>query len=43
MTSCVGTKAGLDVVEGPSIFKSNLGDVHGTKFYLFVGEFAGRG
>ncbi|RGP80303.1 glycoside hydrolase family 43 [Fusarium longipes] len=43
VTSCIGTKAGLDVVEGPSIFKSNPGDVHGDKFYLFVDEFAGRG
>ncbi|KAJ4004772.1 hypothetical protein NW752_009563 [Fusarium irregulare] len=43
VTSCIGTKAGLDVVEGPSIFKSNPGDVHGEKFYLFVDEFAGRG
>ncbi|WZH49475.1 putative xylanase 18 [Fusarium acuminatum] len=43
VTSCIGTKAGLDVVEGPSIFKSNAGDVHGQKFYLFVDEFAGRG
>ncbi|KAL4728275.1 hypothetical protein ACLX1H_005017 [Fusarium chlamydosporum] len=43
VTSCIGTKAGLDVVEGPSIFKSNPDDVHGEKFYLFVDEFAGRG
>lgn len=43
VTSCIGGKAGLGLVEGPTIFKSNVGDVHGEKFYLFVDEFTGRG
>lgn len=42
-TNCIGANAGLGAVEGPSIFKSNPGDVHGEKFYLFVDEFNGRG
>ena len=43
VTSCIGEKAGLGAIEGPSIFKSNPKDVHGEKFYLFVDEFDGRG
>ncbi|KAF5025510.1 hypothetical protein F66182_2415 [Fusarium sp. NRRL 66182] len=43
VVSCIGTKAGTNVVEGPTIFKANPGDVHGDKFYLFVDEFTGRG
>ncbi|KAF4973868.1 hypothetical protein FZEAL_9168 [Fusarium zealandicum] len=43
VTSCIGKNAGLGAVEGPSIFKSNPGDVNGDKFYLFVDEFGGRG
>ncbi|KAH7377281.1 glycoside hydrolase family 43 protein-like protein [Pyrenochaeta sp. MPI-SDFR-AT-0127] len=42
-TSCIGRNAGLGAVEGPTIFKSNPGDVHGEKFYLFVDEYNGRG
>lgn len=41
--SCIGRNAGLGAVEGPSIFKSNPGDVNGEKFYLFVDEYTGRG
>lgn len=41
--SCIGSKAGTRAVEGPTVFKSNPGDVHGDKFYLFVDEYGGRG
>lgn len=41
--TCIGAKAGLAAVEGPTTFKSNEGDVHGDKFYLFVDEYGGRG
>ncbi|KAJ0382158.1 hypothetical protein COL922a_013118 [Colletotrichum nupharicola] len=41
--SCIGKKAGTSAVEGPTSFKSNPGDVHGEKFYLFVDEYSGRG
>nr|UMZ45352.1 hypothetical protein [Paramyrothecium sp.] len=41
--SCIGSKAGTRAVEGPTVFKSNPGDVHGEKFYLFVDEYGGRG
>ncbi|KAL6711279.1 hypothetical protein ACN47E_005810 [Coniothyrium glycines] len=41
--SCIGRNAGTGAVEGPTIFKSNPGDVHGDKFYLFVDEYGGRG
>ncbi|WP_435338033.1 hypothetical protein, partial [Acinetobacter sp. LH3_13] len=41
--SCIGKKAGTGAVEGPSIFKSNPGDVNGDKYYLFVDEYGGRG
>ncbi|KAK2730955.1 endo-1,4-beta-xylanase [Colletotrichum kahawae] len=41
--SCIGKKAGTSAVEGPTSFKSNPGDVHGEKFYLFVDEYGGRG
>ncbi|MFJ4160045.1 family 43 glycosylhydrolase [Microbacterium testaceum] len=43
VTSCIGKKAGTQAVEGPSIFKSNPGDVNGDKYYLFVDEYGGRG
>ncbi|KAF5654096.1 glycoside hydrolase family 43 [Fusarium sp. NRRL 25303] len=43
VTGCIGAKAGTHAVEGPAIFKSNPGDVHGEKFYLFLDEFTGRG
>lgn len=41
--SCIGARAGLKAVEGPTAFRSNAGDVHGEKFYLFVDEYGGRG
>ncbi|CBX93245.1 hypothetical protein IAQ61_008962 [Plenodomus lingam] len=41
--SCIGRNAGLGAVEGPTAFKSNPGDVHGEKYYLFVDEYSGRG
>lgn len=43
VTSCIGNKAGTSAVEGPTVFKSNPGDVHGEKYYLFVDEYGGRG
>ncbi|CAO2653392.1 Nn.00g028030.m01.CDS01 [Neocucurbitaria sp. VM-36] len=43
VASCIGRNAGTSSVEGPSVFKSNPGDVHGEKFYLFVDEYTGRG
>ena len=41
--SCIGKKAGTSAVEGPTVFKSNPGDVNGDKYYLFVDEYTGRG
>lgn len=43
VTSCIGRNAGLGAVEGPTVFKSNPGDVNGDKFYLFVDEYGGKG
>lgn len=43
VTACIGKKAGTQSVEGPSVFKSNPGDVNGQKFYLFVDEYVNRG
>lgn len=43
VTSCIGKNAGTGAVEGPSIFRSNPGDVNGDKYYLFVDEYGGRG
>lgn len=43
VTACIGKNAGTSNVEGPTVFKSNPGDVHGEKFYLFVDEYTGRG
>lgn len=43
VTSCIGANAGTSSVEGPTIFRSNPGDVNGDKFYLFVDEFVDRG
>ncbi|EJT69932.1 endo-1,4-beta-xylanase [Gaeumannomyces tritici R3-111a-1] len=40
---CIGRDAGTQAVEGPTVFKSNPGDVRGDKFYLFVDEYGGRG
>ncbi|WP_448003084.1 family 43 glycosylhydrolase [Agromyces bauzanensis] len=41
--SCIGRDAGTSAVEGPTVFKSNPGDVNGDKYYLFVDEYGGRG
>jgi beta-xylosidase len=41
--ACIGKNAGTRNVEGPTVFKSNPGDVNGEKFYLFVDEYTGRG
>lgn len=41
--NCIGANAGTEAVEGPTIFKSNGGDVRGQKFYLFVDEYGARG
>jgi beta-xylosidase len=43
ITACIGRDAGTKAVEGPTVFKSNPGDVHGEKFYLFVDEYVDRG
>jgi beta-xylosidase len=42
-TGCIGKNAGTSAVEGPSIFKANEGDTSGSKYYLFVDEYGGRG
>ncbi|KAJ4313759.1 hypothetical protein N0V94_006775 [Neodidymelliopsis sp. IMI 364377] len=41
--ACIGKNAGTSNVEGPTVFKSNPGDINGEKFYLFVDEYTGRG
>ena len=41
--SCIGRDAGTSAVEGPTVFRSNPGDVNGEKTYLFVDEYGGRG
>ncbi|KAH7140238.1 glycosyl hydrolase [Dactylonectria estremocensis] len=43
IATCIGKNAGTSAVEGPTAFKSNPGDIHGEKFYLFVDEYTGRG
>ncbi|KAI6785257.1 Xylosidase/arabinosidase-like protein [Emericellopsis cladophorae] len=43
VATCIGRDAGTQAVEGPTAFKSNPGDVHGDKFYLFVDEYVDRG
>lgn len=43
IATCIGQKAGTSAIEGPTAFKSNLGDVNGETFYLFVDEYGGRG
>lgn len=44
---CIGSGAGTSALEGPSVFKSNPGDVNNVdgeqKYYLFVDEYGGRG
>ncbi|KAJ1328260.1 arabinan endo-1,5-alpha-L-arabinosidase [Microdochium nivale] len=41
--SCIGRDLGTAEVEGPSIFKTNPGDVRGERFILLVDEFGGQG
>ncbi len=41
--SCIGRDAGTGAVEGPTIFAANDGDTSGSKYYLFVDEYGGRG
>ncbi|KAI4650404.1 hypothetical protein J4E93_002760 [Alternaria ventricosa] len=43
VAACIGRNAGTSAVEGPTVFKSNPGDVNGEKYYLFVDEYGGRG
>ncbi|KAI4683457.1 uncharacterized protein J4E88_004633 [Alternaria novae-zelandiae] len=43
VATCIGRNAGTSSVEGPTVFKSNPGDVNGEKYYLFVDEYGGRG
>ncbi|KAH8164923.1 hypothetical protein CIB48_g3329 [Xylaria polymorpha] len=43
ISTCIGKNAGTSAVEGPTIFRSNQNDVHGSKFYLFVDEYISRG
>ena len=43
ITTCIGNKAGTSAVEGPSIFKTNPGDVNGERYMLIVDEFGGKG
>ncbi|MFW2512145.1 LamG-like jellyroll fold domain-containing protein, partial [Demequina sp. SO4-13] len=43
VVDCIGDQAGTGNLEGPSIFKSNPGDVNGDYYYLFVDEYGGRG
>lgn len=41
--ACIGRDAGTSAVEGPTVFRANAGDANGSKFYLFVDEYGGRG
>ncbi|MBB5827039.1 family 43 glycosylhydrolase [Micromonospora carbonacea] len=43
LDSCIGRDAGTSAVEGPTVFKANPGDTSGSKYYLFVDEYGGRG
>ncbi|KAH8892572.1 family 43 glycosyl hydrolase [Thozetella sp. PMI_491] len=43
VASCIGANAGTSSVEGPTSFKSNVGDANGDKYYLFVDEYSSRG
>ena len=43
VASCIGKAAGTSAVEGPTVFKANPGDQSGSKYYLFVDEYGGRG
>ncbi|CAG9975048.1 unnamed protein product [Clonostachys byssicola] len=43
LASCIGTNAGTKEVEGPSIFKTNPGDINGERYILIADEFGGDG
>ncbi|MEV5448059.1 LamG-like jellyroll fold domain-containing protein, partial [Streptomyces sp. NPDC052644] len=43
LDSCIGRDAGTSAVEGPTVFKANPGDTSGSRYYLFVDEYGGRG
>ncbi|RIJ69439.1 hydrolase [Nakamurella silvestris] len=43
VSSCIGKNAGTSAVEGPTAIKTNDGDTSGSKYYLFVDEYGGRG
>ncbi|WP_051807918.1 family 43 glycosylhydrolase [Actinoplanes subtropicus] len=43
VASCIGKNAGTSAVEGPTAFRANDGDTSGSKYYLFVDEYGGRG
>lgn len=43
LASCIGTNAGTEEVEGPSIFKTNPGDINGERYILIADEFGGDG
>ncbi|PSK46042.1 hypothetical protein B9Z65_5010 [Elsinoe australis] len=43
VVSCIGRKNGFADIEGPDAFHTNVGDVNGDKWFLFVDEFGGRG
>lgn len=43
IASCIGKNAGTEEVEGPSIFKTNPGDVNGERYILIADEFGGSG
>ncbi|GAA3341706.1 hypothetical protein GCM10020358_34090 [Amorphoplanes nipponensis] len=43
VASCIGRAAGTSAVEGPTAFKANPGDESGSRYYLFVDEYGGRG
>ncbi|MFY1702106.1 family 43 glycosylhydrolase [Micromonospora sp. WMMA1923] len=40
---CIGRDAGTRAVEGPTVFRANPGDTSGSRYYLFVDEYGGRG
>lgn len=43
IASCIGINAGTEEVEGPSIFKTNAGDINGERYILLADEFGGSG
>ncbi|KAF5226985.1 hypothetical protein FAUST_12064 [Fusarium austroamericanum] len=43
IASCIGKNAGTQEVEGPSIFKTNCGDINGPRYILLADEFGGNG